>query len=84
MFLLILILFLISILKVVIVLRGGRVVKHEELYVNLDDISVQPLYTIIIPIFMEKNKEVLGIRCHLLQMNYTNFEILFLLITSIR
>lgn len=71
-------LYAISILRVLIVLLGGKVVNFEEPSSGKHSHNSGFMYTIIIPMFMERGRDVAGIRNHLLQMEYESYEILYL------
>ncbi len=77
MLLLISFLFCLSLTRLYIVLCGGRFARFIAFDSGCGKFH-QKLYTIIIPMLMEKGRDVVGIRNHLLKMDYESFEILYL------
>jgi len=70
----------IGVMKYVLLFCGGFI-RANTSYPGASRLKLQtslPLYTILVPLFMEKNTDVINLRANLFKMEYTNFEIIYL------
>jgi len=73
-------LLLIALMKYVLLFLGG-IIRVNALCPKLSHLKVQtslPLYTILVPLFMEKSTDVSRLRKNIFKMEYSNFEVLYL------